>query len=69
MKISKLSYLSYNCRVNDKTCKFQPNHNETTCAPFEYMLKTSYNIRENDNDKQLYIVCLLCDCNLCQLTR
>lgn len=64
MKLSKLSYLNY-CREKDQTCKFQPNHNETICALFVIdILKTSYVIWGNDNDKQLYLVCLLCQCNL-----
>lgn len=30
MKLPKfISYLSYNCREDKKTNKFQPNHNET----------------------------------------
>lgn len=63
MKISKLSYLNY-CREKDQTCKFQPNHNETICVLFVIRYIEDYVIWGNDNDKQLYFICLLCQGNL-----
>lgn len=37
LKISNIiSYIynSNNCQIENKSCKFQPNHKETLCAPF-----------------------------------